>query len=91
MTQPILPTDKTFHMAVELVSTDGKKLPFLGFVLIPEDRWALIERLAAAAQDVVVGHRDAFHNPNISVKPAVDTLGAVVSELEKVWDIPRNK
>jgi hypothetical protein len=89
MTQPALPTDKTFHMAVELVSTDGKKLPFKGFVLIPEDRWVLIEKLAAAAQDVVARNRDAFQNPTRNVQTAVLALDNVVSELEKVWDIPQ--
>jgi hypothetical protein len=50
-------------MPLELVSTGGKKLRFKGFVLIPEDWWALIEKLAVAAQDVVKRNQDALLNP----------------------------
>jgi hypothetical protein len=91
MTQPILPPDKTFRMVVKLVSSDGIELPFKGFVLVPEDRLVLLERVAAAARDLVARSRGALQNVSQStnVKPAVDVLGDRLSELEKVWDMPK--
>ena len=90
MAQPILPTDKTFRMPVKLVSTDGNELPFEGFMLVPEDRLVLLEKVAKAARDVMVYRREAAQDPNRIGKAegAVKALGNSVSELEKVWDIP---
>jgi hypothetical protein len=59
MAQPILPLDKTFRMAVKLVSTDGNELPFEGFMLVPEDRLVLLEKIAAGARDLLARHIDA--------------------------------
>jgi hypothetical protein len=78
-------------MVVKLVSTDGNELPFKGFVLIPEDRLAPLERIAAAARDLVARQKEAVHNVSRlgDVEPALKTLGQRVGELEKVWDIPQ--
>ena len=90
-TQPPLPIDKTFRMAVKLVSTEGNVLPFEGFVLVPEARLDLLEKVARAARDFMARQTEAVQNPNrmgaaeTARKALVDRLG----ELEKVWDIPK--
>ncbi|MGO9262725.1 MAG: hypothetical protein ACLQU1_41575 [Bryobacteraceae bacterium] len=78
-------------MRVKLVSTDDEELPFKGFMLIPEDRLVLLEKLAAAARDLVARQRDAVQDINNvgKVESAVKALGERVSELGKVWDIPK--
>ena len=91
MTQPVLPPDKTFRMRVKLVNEDGDHVPFKGgFVLVPEDRLVLLEKLATAARDVVARNRDAMQDVNQigKVTTAVKALDDRVGELEKVWDIP---
>ncbi len=91
MTQPTNLPDSTFRMRVKLVSTDDEELPFKGFMLIPEDRLVLLEKLAAAARDLVARQRDAVQDINNvgKVESAVKALGERVSELGKVWDIPK--
>jgi len=91
MTQPTLPPDKTFRMVVKIVSTDGNELPFKGFVLIPEDRLAPLEKIAVAARDLVARQNDAVQNVNrlAAVENPRKALADGVSELEKVWDIPQ--
>ena len=91
MAQPTLPPDKTFRMVVKIVSTDGNELPFKGFVLIPEDRLAPLEKIAVAARDLVARQNDAVQNVNrlAAVENPRKALADGVSELEKVWDIPQ--
>lgn len=87
MAQPTLPPDKTFRMVVKLVSTDGIDLPFKGFGLVPEERLNLLERVSAAARDVGDVARDV--NRTLLLPQMLKNLGDRVSELEKIWDIPR--
>ena len=87
MTQPVLPVDKTFRLVVRLVSTDGIELPFKGFALVPEDALVAFENVAKAARYVADVAADV--NRPLHLKPAVTTLGVRMSELEKVWDIPK--
>jgi hypothetical protein len=85
MDQSALPIDKQFRMSVKLVSTDGDELPFKGFALVPEGRLALLENLAASARDLLYHHRA---KEGFKVGAAIKALGARLSELQKVWDIP---
>jgi hypothetical protein len=91
MAQQILPSDKTVRIPVKLVTMAGDELPFRGFMLVPEDRMILFERLAAAARDLLARHENALKDASQGerVKTAVKALGNVMSELEKVWDIPQ--
>jgi hypothetical protein len=90
MTQSVLPPDKTFRMAVKLVSTDGNVLPFEGFMLVPEGRLVLLEKLATTARTLGVRSQEAAQHPEqgFLVETSVKDLRTLVSELEKVWDIP---
>ena len=78
-------------MVVKLVSTDGIDLPFKGFMLVPEGRLILLEKVAAAARDLLTRHRDASTDVSkgFKIESAVKALGNTVGALEKVWDIPQ--
>jgi hypothetical protein len=90
MAQPITPDDKTVRIPVKLVTMAGDELPFKGFMLVPEDRLVLLEKLATAANALMSRREEALADVNrfAMIEPALKALGDRVSELEKVWDIP---
>jgi hypothetical protein len=93
MAQQILPTDKTIHMGVKLVSTDGIDLPFKPFVLIPQDWFVLFESLATAARHLLARYDDYQSSASSGIPnqksdeftSALTALRKRVGELEKVW------
>lgn len=93
MPEQITPSEKTLRMPVKLVSTDGVELPLKGFVLIPEERLVLLEKLAVTARNLVSSHGKATLDLQEAQKAgeAVTVLGDWVGELEKIWDIPQGK
>jgi hypothetical protein len=79
-------------MRVKLVNEDGEHLPFKGgFVLVPEDRLVLFEKIATAARSLLSRHEDVVRDASQlgRVEPALRALGEKVSELERVWEIPK--
>jgi chromosome segregation ATPase len=91
MAERILPTDKTVRIPVRFVTVDGDLLPFKGFMLVPEDRLVLLEKVATAAQDLVAAQEKAVKNASqgFSAESAAKVLSERVRDLTKLWDIPQ--
>jgi hypothetical protein len=87
MAQSELSVDKTYRMPVKLVGTEGQDLQLEGFMLVPESRLILFERIAVAARNYMAARIEFPSNPS-RVNRTVDALEAGLTELRKIWDIP---